>query len=107
MSEQDQLPRRESSTAFRSVADEGCLVVVASRATVEVLNPVGGTIYSMLDGTHTEDDIVRRVMEEFEVEEEPARRDLREFLGELRDKGMVVAAGGGETPIETAEKTDE
>ena len=107
MSEQNQLPRRESSTAFRSVADEGCLVVVASRATVEVLNPVGGTIYSMLDGTHTEDDIVRRVMEEFEVEEEPARRDLREFLGELRDKGMVVTAGGGAAPIATEEKTDE
>ena len=107
MSEQDPLPRRESSTAFRSVADEGCLVVVASRATVEVLNPVGGTIYSLLDGTHTEDDIVRRVMEEFEVEEKQARRDLREFLGELQAKGMVVTAGGGEVPKQTEEKTDE
>ncbi len=107
MSEQDQLPRRESSTAFRSVADEGCLVVVPSRATVEVLNPVGGKIYSMLDGTHTEDEIVRGVMEEFEVGEEQARRDFREFLSELRAKGMVVTVGRGEAPAKTREKTDE
>ena len=103
MSEQNPLPRRESSTAFRSVADEGYLVVVPSRSTVEVLNPIGGKIYSMLDGTHTEDEIVRRVMEEFEVGQEQARRDLREFLSELRAKGMVVTVGGGEAQ----EKTDE
>ena len=107
MSERDPLFRRDPTTAFRSVADEGCLVVVPSRATVEVLNPVGGKIYAMLDGTHTADDIVRAVMEEFEVGEEQARRDLHEFVSELRAKGMVVAANGGATPEQTKEKTDE
>ena len=107
LSEQNPLPRRDSTTAFRAVADEGCLVVVPSRATVEVLNPVGGKIYSMLDGTHTEDDIVRGVMEEFEVAEEQARRDLRDFLNALRAKGMMVTTGGGEASEETEEKTDE
>lgn len=103
MPERDPLPRREPSTAFRSVAEEGCLVVVPSRATVEVLNPVGGKIYSMLDGTHTEDDIVRGVMKDFEVGEEQARRDLREFLNELRAKGMTVTVGDGAA----AEENDE
>lgn len=95
--ERDQKPRRDSTTAFRSVADEGCLVVVPSRATVEVLNPVGGKIYSMLDGTNTKAEIVRAVMEEFEVSQEEAQRDLAAFLDELRAKGMLVAAGNGET----------
>ena len=103
MSEQNPLPRRDSTTAFRSVADEGCLVVVPSRATVEVLNPVGGKIYAMLDGTHTEDDIVRGVMEEFEVEEEQARRDFREFVSELRSKGMVVTESRAAAPEQTDE----
>jgi len=93
--EHDQKPRRDSTTAFRSVADEGCLVVVPSRAAVEVLNPVGGKIYSMLDGTNTEDEIVRAVMEEFEVSEDQARIDLVAFLDELRTKGMLVAGGNG------------
>jgi len=79
------------------VADEGCLVVVPKRAAVEVLNPVGGKIYSMLDGTHTTDDIVRALVEEFEVSEDQARKDLEAFLDELRDKEMLATAGGDGT----------
>ena len=104
--EQDQNPRRDSTTAFRSVADEGCLVVVPSRATVEVLNPVGGKIYSMLDGTNTEEDIVRAVMEEFDVSEADARRDLVAFLDELRAKGMVVTGKNGGAPEGEAEEKE-
>ncbi len=98
--EHDQKPRRDSTTAFRSVADEGCLVVVPSRAAVEVLNPVGGKIYSMLDGTNTKDEIVHAVMEEFEVSEEQARIDLVAFLDELRTKGMLVAGGNGAASVQ-------
>ncbi len=62
----------------------------------------------MLDGTHTEDDIVRGVMEEFEVGEEQARQDLREFVSRLRAKGMVVTVSGGEaSPEQAEEQTDE
>jgi hypothetical protein len=85
-------PRRDPTTAFRSVADEGCLVVVPSRAAVEVLNPVAGKIYSMLDGTNTEDDIVRAVVAEFEISEDKARRDYHAFLDELRAKNMLASA---------------
>ncbi|MDH3584855.1 MAG: PqqD family protein [Phycisphaerae bacterium] len=92
--EKDKYPRRDPTTAHRSVADEGCLVVVPSRAAVEVLNPVGGKIYSMLDGTHTADDIVRALVEEFDVNEDQARKDLDAFLDELRDREMLVTAGG-------------
>ncbi len=101
--EQEKYPRREPTTAFRSVADEGCLVVVPKRTSVEVLNPVGGKIYSMLDGTHTEDDIVHAVMGEFEVSEEQARNDFRAFLTELQENGMLVqAAGNGGASKESA-----
>ena len=89
----EKYPRRDPETACRSVADEGYLVVVPSRAAVEVLNPVGGKIYSMLDGKHTADDIVRALIDEFDVSEEVARRDLDAFLDELREKGMLATTG--------------
>jgi hypothetical protein len=76
------------------VADEGCLVVVPSRSVVEVLNPVGGKIYSMLDGEHTTDDIVRALIDEFDVNEDEARKDLDAFLDVLREREMLVTAGG-------------
>jgi hypothetical protein len=92
----DKYPQRNPDTAFRPVADEGCLVVVPANATVEVLNPVGGKIYAMLDGKHTEDQIVHAVMDEFDVDESRARADFQAFLSELRDKGMLVTRGGDE-----------
>ena len=92
-------PRRDPTTAFRSVADEGCLVVVPSQATVEVLNPVAGKIYSLLDGKHTTEEIVREGVAEFEVDEAEARRDTEAFLEVLREKNMLsvvdVADGSG------------
>ena len=92
---QDDRPRRNPTTAYRAVADEGCLVVVPARATVEVLNPVGGAIYAMLDGQHTRDEIVKRVVAEFDVDESQARRDLDAFLEELRAKEMLAHGNGG------------
>lgn len=92
--EKQKYPRRDPTTAHRTVADEGCLVVVPKRSVVEVLNPVAGKIYSMLDGTHTADDIVRAVVEEFDVKPDQAHQDLEAFLDELRNNEMLVTAGG-------------
>jgi len=103
--EQEKYPRRDPTTAYRSVADEGYLVVVPTRATVEVLNPVGGRIFSMLDGQHTEEDVVRAIVDEFEVAEAQARRDVRAFLEDLRGKGMLAIDGGnGATAGESADE---
>jgi hypothetical protein len=87
-------PVRNPETAFREVADEGGLVVLPSRSEVKVLNPVGSKVYSMLDGTHTVDEIIAAVVEEFDVNEADARRDVEGFLAELDSQGML---GDGET----------
>lgn len=91
--------RRHPDTAFRSVSDEGGLVVLPSRSEVKVLNPVGSKVYSMLDGTHTLDEIVAAVLAEFTVEEAEARRDVQAFLDELAQEGMLA---GEERSTESA-----
>jgi len=88
-------PRKKSGLAFRAVGEEGGLIVVPGQSEVKVLNPVGAKIYGLLDGSHTEDAIVRAVMEEFEVTEEDARRDYRQFVGELDREGLLAADEGG------------
>ena len=86
-------PRRHPNTAYRSVGDDGGLVVIADQAQVKVLNPVGIKIYSMLDGEHTEDEIVRAVTDEFDVSLDEATTHLSEFLAELKSNGMLAAPG--------------
>ena len=93
-------PRRDPDTAHRPIGDDGGLVVVPSAATVQVLNPVASSIYSMLDGKHSHDEIVAAVVAEYDVTEEVARKDLKNFLAGLKAKGMLAEAGKNEADHE-------
>lgn len=84
------------------MGDDGGLVVMPTQREVKVLNPVGIKVYSMLDGTHSEDQIAEAVADEFEVAIEQAAEDVRAFVGELRRNGMVIdAAQTGASTKET------
>lgn len=65
-------------------------MVLPGRREVKVLNQVGVRIFALLDGTHTEDDIVRTVCEEYDVTEGQATEDVRGFLDDLRRNGMLA-----------------
>ncbi len=85
-------PRRHPETAFRAIGDEGGMVVLSGRSEVNVLNPVGIKIFSLLDGKHSNDDIVREVVADFDVAEEQARNELVTFLDDLAADGMLAEA---------------
>jgi len=83
-------PRRSPESAFRPMGDEGGLVVMSMRREIQVLNPVGIRIFALLDGTHSEADIVRMVADEFDVTPEVAAGDVADFLKVLRENGMLA-----------------
>jgi len=83
--------RRHPDCAFRQVADEGGLVVLPGQAQVKVLNDAGITIFSLLDGKHSSQEIARRVAEEFDVPEKQALADVEAFVAELAKHGMLAA----------------
>ena len=89
-SELDPRPRRHPDSAYKAIGDEGGLVVLPDRREVKVLNQVGVKIFGLLDGSRTVGDIVREVCDEYEVSEEAAGRDVRAFLDELRNNGMLA-----------------
>jgi hypothetical protein len=83
-------PRRHPDSSYRSIGDEGGLVVLPGRAEVKVLNPVAIRVFSLLDGTRTTEEIAEAITEEFEVSREDALRDIRSFLGDLDRHGMLA-----------------
>jgi hypothetical protein len=91
----DDRPKRNATHAFRAVGDDGGLVVMPEQAKVQVLNPVGSRIFSLLDGTRTRDDIVRIITEEFDVVEDQARADLDAYLDQLQSHDMLADSGTG------------
>ena len=90
-------PRRHPDSSFRTIADEGGLVVLPGKAEVKVLNPVGIKVFGLLDGEHSIQQIVDAVVDEFDVTHAQALDDVQAFVSELAEHGMLAApatAGG-------------
>jgi hypothetical protein len=89
---------REGDFVTREVAGETIVVPIRAGVgeldSIYTLNEVGATIWSLIDGTRTADEIALAVVETFEVEPEQARRDVEEFLASLTEAGMIRRAGG-------------
>ena len=54
------------------------------------LNEVGVSIWKMLQRDVTLDDLVRGILDEYDVEESVAREDIQEFLDKLEAGGILT-----------------
>jgi hypothetical protein len=54
------------------------------------VNEVGVSLWNMLQNEVTEDDLVKGILDEYDVEEEVAREDIREFINNLVAGGILA-----------------
>lgn len=54
------------------------------------LNEVGRFLFQQLEREHTEQTLVGAVLEEYDVDADTARADVREFLGHVRSAGLLI-----------------
>lgn len=54
-----------------------------------ILNEVGAFLWDRLEAAGSEADLLTAVLEEYDVPEETARQDIRDFLAELRKTGIM------------------
>lgn len=50
-----------------------------------VLNELGVFILNLLPDVESEEEIVAKILEEYEVDKDTAQKDVAEFMGRLRD----------------------
>lgn len=73
------------------VVDGAAVVVLADVGEVNILNSVGTRVWELCDGSRSVNDIVRVIVDEFEVSQEEASRDVQEFLASLvQAKALVM-----------------
>ena len=89
-------PLRHRDSAFRPVADEGGLVVLPDRAEVKVLNPSAITIFGLLDGEHTVQQIADELATTYDVQVPQALTDVQSFVKELSEHGMLAESSPGQ-----------
>lgn len=79
---------------IRKVIDEIIAIPVSDEARVFSgiisLNEVGRFLFEQLTSEHTEDSLVAALCEAYEVEQEIAAADVKEFVEHLRKSGLLV-----------------
>ena len=57
------------------------------------VNEVGADLWNMLQSEVTFDDLLREILTIYDVDEETAEEDIREFLDTLRERGILDESG--------------
>ena len=78
---------------LRDIAGD-LILVPAGKAALDLngmltLNEVGAEIWHMLPEARDEEDLIHKLLEVYEVEEEVLRKDVREFLEALEKLGII------------------
>lgn len=84
---------RSTAVVSRTIADETLVVPIRGGVgdldSIYSFNSVGSDIWSLLEKEVSMDEISAWVTQHYEVTEEQALSDIREFLGELVGSGLV------------------
>ena len=91
--------RWQEEIVTRSIAGETLLVPIRSNLAdmqrIFGLNRVGEYIWQRLDGKLSLKAICDEVVDNFQVTEEQAKRDIRQFIGQLLEADIITQASAG------------
>jgi hypothetical protein len=82
-------PLRAPTTAWRVIEGEAVILTMDTKLLCG-LNTVGSRVWELIDGRRDVEQIAEVIAREFRVEPERARADVRAFLQQLADKGLVT-----------------
>ena len=89
---------KQADIVTRQIAGETLLVPIRSNLAdmqkIYGLNPLGEYIWRQLDGTRSLTEIHEEMAANFEVTREQAGDDIREFISQLVEAGIVRSANG-------------
>ena len=81
---------QDRKTAYR-VIDGEAVIVDPTTSMLYSLNPVATLIWEMSNERTTVEEIVDRIVKEFDVERTTAEADCLELVRDFVDKGMLIA----------------
>ena len=89
MIKMESLPVKNRDVAYRNMDGRGVLVR-ADGGEVDILNSSGTLLWENIDGKKTVSELVVCLRDEYEVDEETARKDVLEFLENLLGKNAII-----------------
>jgi hypothetical protein len=87
LDETSRLRRRSDTIASRF--EDGAVILSFGSETYYGLNPVGSRVWELLDRERSVEEIVDRLVTEFDVERDVCTRDVEELLQQLISNDLV------------------
>ena len=86
--------RVDSGFVLREIAGDYVIIptgkIVLTFNGLITVNEVGVSIWNMLQKEVTFEEVVKGILDEYEVEESVARQDVEEFLEKLAENGILI-----------------
>ena len=87
---------KDPNIVSRKIAGEVILVPIRQNVgdleSIYTLNEVAARIWELIDGKRQPEDIKKVIVEEYEIEEEEAEKDLLELLSQLKELKAITAS---------------
>lgn len=80
---------RHPQVISQEIEDE-TLVLKLDSGRMGVLNSVGATVWDLMDGTRSLDDIVTQCAEVYQVDRERVEEDVKHYVQSLLERDMIV-----------------
>ena len=86
--------RVEKEFVLREIAGD-YIIIPTGKTVLEfnglvTVNEVGGSLWKMLQEEVTFEELVKGILEEYDVDEAVAREDIREFLDKIIESGILA-----------------
>jgi hypothetical protein len=88
----DGMALRPNSDVIAKRLDQTSVLVHIPTNRIFELNETGSRVWEMIGASLNADQIVRRLVDEFEVEEAQAADEVKELLTRLRDEGLLSSS---------------
>jgi Coenzyme PQQ synthesis protein D (PqqD) len=88
---------RNPATVSRVIAGETLVVPICAgigdMEAVYTFNGLGGQLWHLLERSHAEEDLIAWVTQNYQVGSDVATADVQNFLGDLKEIGLVKQVG--------------
>jgi len=81
---------RPSLTARASISGDGLILLDVDEGLVLTSNAVGARIWQLIEQDRTTAEIVRQIVDDYDVPIERAQRDVAMFVAALMSRGLVA-----------------
>jgi len=89
----DSIYIRNPNMVYREIAGELILVPIQRTAeeteSIFVLNETGAALWRMVDGESTIDDIISRLLDEYDVDRKTLSKDVIRYIGDMVASGAL------------------